>query len=227
MRTVDSDVLTALAKGELQARNFIWMHGKDDSNVDHTLGLWDDIGTITANYIDIDTGGTSSRVYVGTGTLLSIDDIPLTSDISVRTINVNLSQVNSTVINMVRGYNVRGGAVEIHRGLFNPGTFLLVAPAVPRFVGFIDTMTITDPTENNEGSISLSLVSHTRELTRTNTDVCSDASQKLRSATDTFYQDVATVGTWQIYWGEKKGTVQSLQPLSNTPPPIPADYTGY
>jgi hypothetical protein len=37
----------------------------------------------------------------------------------------------------------------------------------------------------------------------------SDASQKLRSATDNFFQDAAVVGSWQHFWGRAQGEVQA------------------
>jgi hypothetical protein len=160
-------------------------------------------------------GNTLSRDYVGAGGLVTVDNIVLTSDITVRNVDLGLSQIDTTIANLVRGYNMRGGLVEIHRGLFNVSSFVLVAPLAPRFVGFIDSMEIIDPSENQSGGIKITAVSHTRELTRTNTDTSSNESQKLRSSTDTFFKDVGVVSAWQVFWGTNKGTVPDNQVITD------------
>jgi hypothetical protein len=204
MRSVDSAVLTALGQRQLQARNFVWVV---DVSGAHSVGFWDDLGNISANYIDINTGATLSRNYIGTGGLMAVDDVILVNDITIRTITLSLSQIDINVTNFVRGYNMIGATVEVHRGLFNPGTYQLVAPLEARLVGFMDTMEIVDPSENQAGNIKVTVTSHTRALTRSNTDTSTDNSQKVRNATDDFFKDVGVVSAWQIFWGTNKGSV--------------------
>jgi hypothetical protein len=57
--------------------------------------------------------------------------------------------------------------------------------------------------------VFLTCVSHTQEMTRSNPDTRSDASQRLRSGTDNFYADCASVGEWEIFWGKKGGKMAS------------------
>jgi hypothetical protein len=215
MRSVDSAIVTALGARQLKARNFVWVA---DLTGAHTLGIWDDVGTVTASYIDITTGNTLSRSYTGAGGLLSVDSIVLMNDITIRNINIELSNLDSNVINLVRTYNMRGATIEIHRGLFTIGTEILVAPLTPRFAGFMDSLEIIDPSEGQNGSVKVTAVSHTRALTRTNTDTSSNESQKLRLSTDTFFKDVGVVSSWQVFWGTNKGTVTDNQviPQDNT-----------
>ena len=218
MRNVDSDTLAALAARTLIARDFIQITGKSfEDGTSETAYFWSDIGTVSATVIDGETGDEATHDYVGTSTLLKIDDIPLTSDVTIRSITATLSQINAQVANAVRGYDLKGAAVQIHRGLFNPATRNLVAPPLPRFVGFVDKCVITTPQEGNEGSIVLTLTSHTQELTRTNTDKCSDESQKRRAAGDAFYQDMAVVGNWQIWWGQDNGKVDAVNGFDYRP----------
>jgi hypothetical protein len=210
MRDIDSASLAALAARALVARDFIQITGisfEDGSS--QTAYFWSDYGTVTAEVIDAITGVATSHEYIGTATLLKIDDIPLTSDVTVRTVNATLSQINQAVVDAVRGYDLKQAPVQIHRGLFDPATRELVAAPLPRFVGFVDTSIITTPQEGNDGSIVLTLTSHTQELTRFNTAKCSDADQQRRSSGDTFYQDMAVVGNWQIFWGQAKGSQAS------------------
>lgn len=207
MRDIDSDTQAALAARALVARDFIQITGKKFSDGSTaTAYFWSDLGTVTAEVIDAITGDAASHDYIGTATLLKIDDIPLTSDVTVRTINASLSQINQAVIDAVRGYDLKQAPVQIHRGMFDPQTRQLVAPPLPRFVGFVDQCVINTPQEGSDGSIVLTLTSHTQELTRFNTAKCSDADQKRRSDSDNFYQDIAVVGNWQAFWGEARGS---------------------
>lgn len=207
MRTVDPSVQAALnaTTNQLKARNFIWLTGYDfNTRAPTSIGFHNDVGTWNVSYIDVTDGSTQSRTYIGGGTNVTLDDIPLTADLTVRRIKATFSQLDQNVINQVRGYDLKGAPVEIHRGIMTPGTYTLVAPAVPRFVGIIESSPIVDPAEGQFGAVTLTFVSHTRLLTRTNTDVRSGASQRLRNNVDSFYDDTPTVGNWMIFWGEKR-----------------------
>jgi hypothetical protein len=204
----------------LMPRDFIWFVVKDrTSGAAVTDGYWSDIGIITADIIDPDTGGTVTRTWAGAGSLISISDIPLVSSLTVQNITVTLSQVADRVNNLIRGYECKQGRVEIYRGLFDPNNRIMVAPAVPRFVGTIDEAPITTPAEGENGDVSLSCTSNTVELTRSNPDTRSDSSQRLRSASDDFFVDAAVVGTWQQFWGQEGGPVRSggMYDVMNSP----------
>lgn len=208
VRSLSEANYTALQKNKLEPRDFLWIIARDrDSGEPIPAGVWSDIGIITAEVIDPLTGGTQSREWHGAGTLISISDIPLVQGITVQNIEITLSQVNDYVNDYVRTYDCKQAQVQIFRGLFNPGTLKLVAPAVPRFSGFIDSAPITTPKENGEGSIVLTCTSNTQELTRANSDTRSDDSQRRRLSSDNFYQDVATVGEQQLFWGKTAGAV--------------------
>lgn len=206
-RALSAEVQTALQQNKLVARDFLWIIARDRTDGSPvTAGLWSDIGTITAAVIDPLTGGSQSRDWIGAGTLISISDIPLVQGITVQQITVTMSQVNDYVNDYVRTYDCKQAQVQVFRGLFDPDTRELVAPATPRFSGFVDSGPITTPAEGNEGSITFTCTSNTQELTRANSDTSSDASQRLRSSTDNFFQDVAVVGEWQFFWGRNQGT---------------------
>lgn len=207
-RSLSAEVQAALQKTKLVARDFLWVIARDRSDGSPVaLGAWSDVGDITVSVIDPLTGGSVSRSWTGAGTLVSISDIPLVQGITVQQITVTLSQVNEAVNDFVRTYDCKQAQVQVFRGLFDPDTRELVAPATPRFSGFIDSAPITTPAEGNEGSVTFTCTSNTQELTRSNSDTSSDASQRLRSSTDNFFQDVAVVGDWQFFWGKQSGTV--------------------
>jgi hypothetical protein len=215
VRNISAANYTALQSRQLMPRDFVWFVVRDrTTGAAVTDGYWSDVGTISAQYIDPDTGGIGTRTWVGAGALIQISDIPLVSNLTVQNITVTLSQVADRVNNLIRGYDCKQGRVEIYRGLFDPANRIMVAPAEPRFVGTIDDAPITTPAENADGDVSLTCTSNTAELTRINTDTRSDASQKLRAASDDFFVDVAVVGNWQHFWGREGGPVREGLPGS-------------
>ena len=207
-RTLSSPNYTALLAHQLVARDFIWFVVR--SRIDQSPvydGYWSGVGDITADIIDPETGGTTTRSWFGAGGLISIDDIPLLSTLTVQTVSIKLSQASDRVNDLLRTYDCKQGQVQVFRGLYNVDTRVMVAPAFPRFVGYIDEAPIKTPSENQLGDVTLTCTAHSQELTRANSETRSDANQKLRSATDNFFQDVAVVGGWQHFWGRAQGTV--------------------
>ena len=209
MRSLPSATYDALANRILLPRDFIWFVVRDMTTGAPVYdAYWSDIGTIDAQVINPDTGGTDTRTFFGAGGLIQVSDIPLVSSLTVQNITVTLSQVADRVNDLVRGYDCKQGRIEIYRGLFDPASRTLVAPAAPRFVGTIDEAPITTPKEGASGDVTLTCTSNTAELTRYNPDTRSDASQQIRSPGDAFFADVAVVGTWQHFWGRAGGPVR-------------------
>lgn len=209
-RTLDGTTYTALQDRKLVARDFIWFTVRnriDQSPVSDAY--WSDYGDFDASVINPETGGTETRSFFGAAGLISISDIPLISSLTVQQITITLNQVSERINDLLRTYDCKQGQVIVWRGLFNPDTRQQAGPAYPRFVGFIDEAPIRTPAENQVGDVTLTCTSFTQELTRTNSDTRSDASQKLRSATDNFFQDAAVVATWEHFWGREAGKVQA------------------
>lgn len=208
MREIDSAVLTALAARQLVARDFLWFVARDRETGDPvTDGMWSDIGSVAAEVIDPDTGLADERDFYGAGSLVQISDIPLVANVTVQQVTITLSQVDDRVADLVRLYDLKQGRVEIFRGIFDPATRLLVAPAVPRFVGFVDNVEIQTPAEGEDGAVVVTCASHTQEMLRSNPDTRSHESQKRRSASDNFFQDASVVGEWELFWGKASGKV--------------------
>ena len=169
------------------------------------MGFWSDLENVTALVLNPDTLTPVSRAYYGAGGLITIDDIPSVSTIQVQDIHIRMSQLDEQVAGAIRGYDMKQARVEVHRGLFDPVTRGLVAPAVVRFVGFVNLVDINTGTEGTDGFVDITCVSHTQELTRSNPATRSHADQQTRSSTDTFFMDAAVVGDWEFQWGEEKG----------------------
>jgi hypothetical protein len=207
MRSVDSATAAAIQsrRGHIP-RYFVWIEGKNrTSGALETMGLWNGEDTVEVTVVNPDTGLPVTRTYHAGGSLLNMDPIPAVSDLSVRTIQVGLSQINAAVQQAIRGYDPRLGKVQIHRGLFDLDTRALVANPVPLFDGQVNGAPIETPAAGEEGGIALDIVSHTRVLTRTNAAKRSDETQKLRSG-DRFRRYSGVAGQWDFFWGEEKSS---------------------
>ncbi len=208
MRDLDAAEIAALASDFVVARDLLWVTAKNRSTgEDESLGFWSDVRTVTMAVRDGRSGEIVSRDFTGVGLAMNIGEVPLTTDLTVRTVEIGLPQTDDLVNQLVRGYDVRNAPMQLYRAFFDPDTRVLLAPAKPRFVGYVDGAPIVTPAEGEEGSVTLNCVSTTQELTRTSAETRSHESQILRNPADTFYKDAATVGTWPIFWGLKKDPI--------------------
>lgn len=211
MRAISTANQLALAQRALVARDFLWVVARDRTTLAAVpVGFWSDVENVSAQVLDPDTLLPVTRSYYGAGGLISIDDIPSVSTIQVQDIQIRMSQLDQQVLNAIRGYDVKQARVEIHRGLFDPVSRNLVAPAIVRFAGFVNLVEVYTPPENEDGYVTLTCVSHTQETTRSNPATRSHADQQTRQVGDTFYQDAAVVGDWESTWGEQRG-VQKVE----------------
>lgn len=207
-RALDIDTYNALVdapnKG-IAERKFVTFFVRSlDGASTATFGFWNDLDTVTASVLRGDTGSAENREFHGDGSLLAIDPVILTSDLTVQTLRITLSQIHATVQNMARGYDIRGAKVEVHRGIYDPQTNALAGPIYCRFIGKVNKAPIGTPKVGDEGSIEIEVASITRELTRSNPAKKSDETQKRRSG-DRFrrYAGVANVPIW---WGGEKSS---------------------
>lgn len=206
MRAISPENLTALNERRLVARDFLWIVARNrNTGAPVNVGFWSGIENSSAFVIDPDTLLPVLRTYYAGGGLIEINEIPAVSVIQVQDIEIRMSQLDELVQQAVRLYDVKQARVEIHRGLFNPDTNNLVAPALVRFYGVINNLRITTPSEGSDGGVYLSCVSHTQELTRANPATRSNEDQKTRNVSDTFFLDTAVVGEWELDWGAING----------------------
>lgn len=207
MKAYDQATLTALQNREAIAPfNLFWIEARNrDSGGIETVGFWNGWDTADVTVINPETNLPSVRTYHGAGTLLNIPPIPQESDLAIRSIRVLLSQISAATQLVVRGYDVRHAPVQIHRGFFDVDTMLPVAPARARFIGWVNNMKINTPAVGGSGSIELTCVSHTRQLTKTNPLRRSDEQQQRRQG-DRFRRHTDVAGEWlqNIFWGEAK-----------------------
>lgn len=208
MRTLSAENYAALQARQLVARDFLWLTARDrDTGATFSYGFWSDVGDVSAPILNPNTGLAETRNFEGSGTLIEISDIPLVADLTVQNITITLNQIDAAVENIVRGYDLKQGACEVYRGLFDPVSRNIVAPAQNRFIGYIDQVELKTPKEGEDGGITLTCASHSHEFTRYNPSTRSHEDQLLRSNTDNFFTDVSTVGEWEFFWGQESGKV--------------------
>jgi len=203
VRPLDVDTQVAIRdRSAIVPRNFIVITAKNrDSGEPSVRCFWDEAETVITNVLD-ENGDTVSHTFVGDGAILEMDPVPMRIGLEVRTVQITLSPLHSEVQALVRGDDPRDAKVEIYRGLLDPTSMLLVAAPRIRFLGKINEAPISTAGAGGESTVILRVVSHTRELTRTNPAKKSDAQQQLRGG-DRFRRYTNVAGDWDIWWGEK------------------------
>lgn len=185
-------------------RNFVLVTAKDradDSAKVH--GFWDDAENVVTNIVSGEDGSTVSHTFRGDGSIVECDPIPMRIGLEVRTVQLVLNPLHPAVQALVRTDDPRFAKVEIYRGLLDPASMLLVAAPRIRFLGRVNGAPIDTASIGERSRVTLKLVSHTRELTRTSPAKKSDETQRLRSG-DRFRRYTGVAGEWPIWWGEEK-----------------------
>ena len=216
MKTYTANTVAALAARRLMKRDFLWIVARDRETGDPvSVGFWSDLANVSALVVDPETGSPLLRDFYGSGSLISISDIPAIVGVSVENVTVTMSQLHDQVEEALRLYDCKQARIEIHTGLLDPDTRQLVDPAEPVFVGFIDRVEIKTPAEGGDGAAILTCASGTQELLRNNPATRSHEDQQVRASGDTFFVDAAVCPDWDHYWGavgeNKVQTVQQPQ----------------
>lgn len=208
MRNISPQNQALLEKNAIMARDFIWFTVRNrQTNAPISEGIWSGTENVNAMIREPDLQTVVTRSFTGAGTLVQVDDIPMTSNLSVQTVTIDASQVQGDIERIVRDYDCQQGRVEIYRGLFDVGTGKQLDAAECRFIGFIDEIEIETPSEGGAGAVRFNCVSHTQEITRANSETRSTAYQYLRQSNDDFFKDADTVTEWEVFWGSEKGVI--------------------
>lgn len=218
MKSLSSPILTAIANRAVLPRDFVEIAAKNRATGALVYErYWTDIGNLSAQVIDPDSGTTQTYTFTGTAGLVAIDNIPRVASLTVPTVAIRFTAVGIDIDTLVRTYDARQATVRIWRGFLDPSTRAIVAPAETRFYGYVDGVKLPTGTETQEAYAELTCVSHSQELTRSSADTRSDASQRLRNATDDFFASASTIADDQFFWGQVQGspavvTTQTLPP---------------
>ena len=218
VRSLVTAAQTAVRDRSIQIpRSFVLIDAKaiGDPATITRFGFTDYGEDITTNVIDGESGATVSRSFFGDNQpILQMDPIPLKIGLEIDTTQVVLSQLDEHVQSMARGYDIRNANVQIFRSHLDPVSHLLMYEPRIRRLGQINGAPIMTPAAGGEGSITLKIVSHTRELTRINTAKRSDETQRRRGTGDRFRRYGGTAGKWEIFWGEEKASESKANPTS-------------
>ena len=211
MREIPVSIQAALDAQSLVTRDFMRITARDRVTGEPVSeAFWSGHRAVTAQVLDPQTGVAVSHQFFGAGDLISIDAIPGVSNLTIHRIGIVFNHISDRVDELLRKYDVKQAPIEIYRGVFNPDTMEMVAPAEPRFVGFIDDAPQEVPAEGQVGAVKMECVSNSQELTRKNTDTRSHESQQVRAPGDDFYKDTAAAGDKVIFWGRAKQALNTV-----------------
>jgi hypothetical protein len=202
MRSFDTPTQAAFQnRTDLVARILVWAVARNRSTgLPEPLGLW--TGSDDRSF----TIGGSPRTYVGAGGLMGVPPLVAQAGITVRMQRLSLSPLNETVTTLIRTYDARFAAIEIHRALFDPVTSLLVSEPHRVFKGLIDEVELSIDPDSGTARCEVTVASSARYLTRTLTLKRSDESQRRRLG-DRFMRYADVSGEVDVYWGERRAAV--------------------
>jgi hypothetical protein len=132
---------------------------------------------------DADQAGADNEAILGRALgRFDVDPIVYEKGTDVRTQRITLSANTPEVEDTIRGYVVKGAAVELHLALMDPLSGLVI-DTDRKWDGFLNRSPIaTSALGSGGGTISVELVTSMRLLTRTIAAKKTDQSQQLRSS---------------------------------------------
>jgi len=151
------------------------------------------------------------RAYAGAGALLGVSPITGEVGLNVRMQQVSLSGVTSEVMDLIHLYDARLAPIEVHQVHFDPVKGVTIGDPVRILKGWVDEMPVPTPAEGGTETVTLTVASASRALTRTLTAKKSDEAQRRISATDKGRQYAAISGAVGVFWNVKQKNA--------TPPP--------
>tara|TARA_R100001224_G_scaffold109787_1_gene87652 strand:- start:638 stop:1216 length:579 start_codon:yes stop_codon:yes gene_type:complete len=161
---------------------------------DGTLRFWNGYGSITM------TAGGSSKVFTGTGDLLSISPIEETSTLQMNGITVALTGIKSSLISTALSaqYTNRNGA--LYMGLFDASASV-IADVYTLFKGKMDVLNITESGDTSTISLKIEsrLISFEHPLNRLYTL----EDQQVDFSSDVGFEFINDLQDKEIIWGKK------------------------
>lgn len=148
--------------------------------------------------------------YGDNSPIQSMDPIPLKIGLQIDTIQVQLNPIHPIVQLLARADEtaLRTATVQIFRGYLDPVSMLLVANPRSRFLGQVNTAPERVAAVGGQSLRTINVRSHTHEMTRTSPAKKSDETYKQRDG-DRFGRFGGTAGSWELWWGENKGSQNS------------------
>lgn len=160
------------------------------------LNLWSGLGSLIYN----------GKTYVGAGDLLSLSSVSENSELTASGMNIVLSGIKQSLINIARDEDYQGRPVVVSLGAFDDTGDIIASPVIV-FQGFMDVMSISDSGETSTISISIEnkLISFERSSVRRYTA----EDQKIDYPNDKGFEYVAKIQQKEIIWGRPNGNSSS------------------
>jgi hypothetical protein len=185
------------ARDPVAPRWLLWLGAKEFTTLaDASIGCWNGDDDLT---FTIDG---SPRVYNGAIGRFDVEPIIYAKGTDIRTQRITLSMNTPEVEDTIRGFVVKGAAVELHLALMDPSSGGLI-DVDRRFKGFLNRAPVSTAAMGAGGTtVALEIVSSMRLLTRTLALKKTDQSQQLRSA-DRFRRYGAVAAEVETEWLKK------------------------
>lgn len=181
--------------GSFRAEFLIVLNARDrTTGTNYTVGFW--TGDTNEAFV---VGGTSI-IFYGAGSLIEPPEIVYQSGLDVNAVDVKFSPFSEGFTTAVRLYDVRQQRVDMYRAYFDNSTDALIEEPHRIFKGRVDTLTIPEAQEGSASDATLTVVSSSRDLTRTFAAKHSDSTFRKRSG-DRFLRYSDTAGAVEVRWG--------------------------
>jgi hypothetical protein len=164
----------------------------------------------TVTVINPNDGSDASRNYLGGPHVVDVEDITLTAGNQIVTTAVKLAMTDE-VVDMVENHVWSRGRAEIHEGLIDADTMLLVDKPGCVWLGIIDRIEPRREAQDDEddGDVEpgqaqeyylVTIANHLREMDRGNSKLRSK-STGLERDDDEILSDLREAGKWKLRWG--------------------------
>ena len=175
----------------------IWISPRNrTTNALVPMGFWtgDDHETITVEG--------QSRLYYGAGNMLDLSD-PITyrTGLDVGNWRFALTDLTPEFDELFRTYDLRLAPIEVHRGVYNLTSRVLIEPPHRLLKGWVESAPIEEPEEGSESSCTITCVTSAMALTKTLAINKSDAFQRTKSG-DRFNRYTSVSGAVNVKWGQ-------------------------
>jgi hypothetical protein len=206
--------ITALQSRMVKRRTFIWCEALDYDGVTPAYaGFWDDVGAVTIG----------PRTYYGSGNLIQVNTLSARSDMTIPSVQVVLSAIQTEAVSLIRGYMLAQRPIEIALGIYDLATDTILPPLIRRFIGKVDAVEVQTPEAGGTSSITLTCESTSRALTIRRTETRSPSSLAQRNPADEFYKFTSGQSEQAIYFGRARpGAAPAIPPPGMKPAEIAA-----
>ena len=188
-RDITSDFNTAIKSTVVQPIFAIELEFSDG-----TLRFWNGYGSITM------TAGGSSKVFTGTGDLLSISPVEESSTLQMNGISVALTGIKSSLVSSALTAQYTNRDAALYMGLYN-ASGSVIADVYTLFKGKMDVLNITEQADTATITLNIEsrLVSFEQPLNR----MLTLEDQQVDYSSDLGFEFISDLQDKEIIWGKK------------------------